>query len=119
VVREQAARIAMPRRFTLPMTEIWALQSRLESATRKRAARMLAHPRFRAAYDFLLLRALDDPRLRELAAFWTEAQQGGSPAPPAAPGADEAEPGAEAAPKKRRRRRRGAPKAGAPAADGD
>jgi poly(A) polymerase len=119
VVREQAARIAMPRRFTLPMTEIWALQTRLESATRKRAARMLAHPRFRAAYDFLMLRALDDPRLRDLAAFWTEAQRGGSPPPPVAPAGGEADAGAEAAPRKRRRRRRSGAKAGAPTADGD
>jgi poly(A) polymerase len=104
VVREQASRIAMPRRFTLPMTEMWALQARLESATRKRAARMLAHPRFRAAYDFLVLRALDDPRLRELADFWTAAQSGGGQAPPPEPGGGEG--GGEAEPKQRRRRRR-------------
>ncbi len=117
VVREQAARIAMPRRFTLPMTEIWAMQSRLEVATRKRATRLLAHPRFRAAYDFLCLRALDDPRLKELAAFWTEAQAGHVPAAPdAAAGSDAA---AEAAPKKRRRRRRsGGGGAAATPADG-
>lgn len=113
VVREQASRIAMPRRFTLPMTEIWALQTRLESATRKRAARLLAHPRFRAAYDFLVLRALDDPRLRDLVAFWTEAQQGGAPAPPNGPADGDA--AADAVPKKRRRRRSTA----RPAVDGD
>ncbi len=116
VVREQASRIAMPRRFTLPMTEIWALQSRLEVATRKRATRLLAHPRFRAAYDFLCLRALDDPRLKELVAFWTQAQEGQAPAAPG-PAAGDAEGGAEAAPKKRRRRRRSP--GGAPAAPAD
>jgi poly(A) polymerase len=116
VVREQAARIAMPRRFTLPMTEIWALQSRLEVATRKRATRLLAHPRFRAAYDFLALRALDDPRLKELVAFWTQAQEGHAPAAPG-PAAGEDDAGAEAAPKKRRRRRR-SPGAAATPADG-
>ena len=115
VVREQASRIAMPRRFSLPMTEVWALQARLESATRKRAARLLAHPRFRAAYDFLVLRALDDPRLRELVDFWTAAQAGSAPA---AAAADASADVAEAdEPKKRRRRRRRPGAAAAPADD--
>jgi len=115
VVREQASRIAMPRRFSLPMTEVWALQARLESATRKRAARLLAHPRFRAAYDFLVLRALDDPRLRELVDFWTAAQAGSAPA---AASADASADAAEAdEPKKRRRRRRRPGAAAAPADD--
>jgi poly(A) polymerase len=37
--------------------------------------RLLAHPRFRAAYDFLLLRASESPALTELAEWWTHAQQ--------------------------------------------
>jgi poly(A) polymerase len=116
VVRTQASRIAVPRRFTLPMEEIWTLQTRLEQATRKRAARMLAHPRFRAAYDFLCLRALDEPRLKELAEYWTKAQAGSAGEPPPAPGTGET--GAEPAPVKRRRRRRRAVGSAPEAPDG-
>ncbi len=108
VVRTQASRIAMPKRFTLPMQEIWMLQTRLELSTRKRSARLVAHPRFRAAYDFLCLRALDEPALKELVAFWTQQQAGAAsalPMPVAAADVDDAE-APEAAPKKRRRRRR-------------
>jgi len=63
--------ITLPRRFSLPMQEIWSLQSRLTVTTGKRPLRLLAHPRFRAAYDFLLLRAEADPELASLAQWWT------------------------------------------------
>src|SRR3546814_6354599 len=61
VTVHQLSTIALPRRFSLPMQEIWLLQSRLSSAQsgprpRKRVMRTLAHPRFRAAFDFLVLR---------------------------------------------------------------
>lgn len=75
VLREQTCIVAIPRRFTLAIEEIWALQSRFEQRTRKRAFRLLAHPRFRAAYDFLLLRVDESPELAELAAWWTDAQE--------------------------------------------
>src|SRR3546814_9174223 len=61
VTVHELSTIALPRRFSLPMQEIWLLQSRLSSAQsgprpRKRVMRTLAHPRFRAAFDFLALR---------------------------------------------------------------
>lgn len=77
VLREQAARVAIPRRFTLTIEEIWSLQPRFTQRTRKRAFKLLEHPRFRAAYDFLVLRAEGSPQLTELANWWTEAQQVG------------------------------------------
>ena len=49
--------MAVPKRYSLPMREIWMLQLRLERKGGKRSLRVLGHPRFRAAYDFLLLRA--------------------------------------------------------------
>ena len=52
VISQQIARIAMPRRFTNVTREIWALQLRLQRPSR-RSDRLLEHPRFRAAYDFL------------------------------------------------------------------
>jgi poly(A) polymerase len=74
VIIEQAQRIAIPRRFTVTMLEIWSLQPRFEQRLRKRVFRTLAHPRFRAAFDFLLLRAVESEHTAELAQWWTEAQ---------------------------------------------
>jgi poly(A) polymerase len=56
VTVHQLETIALPRRFSLPMQEIWLLQSRFSLRQRKRVFRTLAHPRFRAAFDFLGLR---------------------------------------------------------------
>jgi poly(A) polymerase len=56
------------------MQEIWVLQPRLEQRIKKRVFRTLAHPRFRAAYDFLLLRADEGPDVAELGQWWTRAQ---------------------------------------------
>lgn len=73
----QALRIVIPKRFALPMREIWLLQPRLEQRRGPRAKRLLTHPRFRAAYDFLLLRAqAGEPGMQELADWWTQAQDG-------------------------------------------
>ena len=74
VIAEQVKRVAFPRRFTTVSREIWSLQPRLERRSPKGAARLLAHPRFRAAYDFLLLRAQSGEIDPELAAWWTEIQ---------------------------------------------
>ena len=78
-IANQVRQIAIPRRFSVPMREIWQLQPRFANQKGKRALRLMEHPRFRAAYDFLLLRALVDDELSETAAFWTELQElGGS-----------------------------------------
>ncbi|HWS40180.1 MAG TPA: polynucleotide adenylyltransferase PcnB [Arenimonas sp.] len=74
VTMRQIERIAVPRRFSMPMHEIWQLQTRFAQRQRKRVFRMLAHPRFRAAYDFLELRAFGAPELEEELAFWRDAQ---------------------------------------------
>jgi poly(A) polymerase len=75
VMGEQCQRVAIPRRFTLTMEEIWALQPRFEQVQRKRVFRLMAHPRFRAAFDFLLLRAAESPAIHELGKWWAHAQQ--------------------------------------------
>src|SRR6185369_14455684 len=74
VMAEQANQVAIPKRFGIVMQEIWTLQPRFEQRLKKRVFRLLAHPRFRAAYDFLLLRAAESPALAELAEWWTQAQ---------------------------------------------
>jgi poly(A) polymerase len=56
VLDEQCRRVAIPRRFSVPAREIWELQLRLEKRQGRRAAALLTHPRFRAAWDFLVLR---------------------------------------------------------------
>ncbi|MBM7130743.1 polynucleotide adenylyltransferase PcnB [Dyella mobilis] len=75
VVAEQCQRVAIPRRFTITMEEIWSLQPRFEQIQRKKVFRLLAHPRFRAAFDFLLLRSAESPAMGELGQWWAHAQQ--------------------------------------------
>ncbi len=74
VVDGQLARISLPKRFSLPMREIWAMQPRLKKITGLRPVKLLEHPRFRAAYDFLLLRAEAGDDVGELSRWWTEFQ---------------------------------------------
>ena len=116
----QLGTVALPRRFSLPMQEIWLLQSRFASRQRKRVMRLLAHPRFRAAYDFLLLRLTASSEHAGDVAFWREAQTQSGEELSAALGVapprelDVEESGA-IAPKRRRRRRR--PGGAAPTAE--
>ncbi len=74
VIQAQVGYIAIPRRISLPVREIWALQVRLQVCSGKRPLRLLEHPRFRAAYDFLLLRAEAGEEVAELATWWTRLQ---------------------------------------------
>ncbi len=66
--------VSIPKRFSLQMRDIWCLQHRFEQKEGKRPLRLLHHPRFRAAYDFLLLRAESGEADPELAKWWTEFQ---------------------------------------------
>ncbi|HEX5339670.1 MAG TPA: polynucleotide adenylyltransferase PcnB [Gammaproteobacteria bacterium] len=74
VVDEQTAHVALPRRFVTPMIEIYQMQSRFLQREGKRPLRLLGHPRFRAAYDFLVLRAEAGDADRDLADWWTQLQ---------------------------------------------
>lgn len=74
VIERQLKSVSLPRRFSTPMREIWALQSRFTQTRGKRPLRLLSHPRFRAAYDFLLLRAQAGEADPELAQWWTDFQ---------------------------------------------
>lgn len=104
VIAAQAQHVAIPRRFTHMMEDIWELQPRFAHRTRKRAFRLLEHPRFRAAYDFLLLRAGESPQIAELGEWWTQAQE--MPSEELAEQLGSA-PRSGASTRKRRRRRRG------------
>jgi poly(A) polymerase len=65
---------AFPRRFSSPMKELLNMQWRFLHRQGARAARLLEHKRFRAAYDFLVLRASCGEVDRETVAWWTEIQ---------------------------------------------
>ncbi|MBU8974911.1 MULTISPECIES: polynucleotide adenylyltransferase PcnB [unclassified Lysobacter] len=108
VTVHQLETIALPRRFSLPMQEIWLLQSRFSQRQRKRVFRLLSHPRFRAAFDFLNLRLAASDEHADDVAFWREAQlHPGEALAVEAHAHHEVEPGEEGdAPRKRRRRRR-------------
>lgn len=74
VTVHQLSTLALPRRFSQPMQEIWLMQSRFPARQRKRVMRTLSHPRFRAAFDFLVLRQSASDEHGDDVAFWREAQ---------------------------------------------
>ena len=75
VLDRQRDALAFPRRFDGTIKEIWALQSRFEQRSGARPYRLLDHPRFRAGYDFLLIRARGGDAAEELADWWTRFQE--------------------------------------------
>lgn len=74
VTDEQADYTAYPRAISLAMRDVWQLQPRFNYRLGSRPLRLLSHPRFRAAYDFLLLRAETGSAEPELAEWWTQFQ---------------------------------------------
>jgi poly(A) polymerase len=74
-MRDAQSRIAIPRRFALGVREMFALQPRLEHPRGRRALRVLEHPRFRASYDLLLLRAQLGLASQEMVDWWTRLQE--------------------------------------------
>ena len=76
VISTQVRTTAIPRRFSAVTRQIWTMQPRFAKNQGKRWRRLLEEQKFRAAYDFLLLRAEEDPSLSELCEFWARAQVG-------------------------------------------
>lgn len=97
VLDRQVKTIAIPKRFSIPMKEIWELQIRMRNLRPQRVETTFAHPRFRAAYDFLLVREESGEALDNLGQWWTTYQQGNPDTP--------VERSSRPAPSKRRRRR--------------
>ena len=101
IIQRQARIMALPKTVGFPVREVWSLQPRFEMIQEGRAFRLLTHPRFRAAYDFLVLRATTGEADPALADWWTRFQT-----------ASESEQksmirsGAHSAPRNRTRRRR-------------
>ncbi len=74
VLGKQKERLAIPHRYGATMKEIWLMQLRLDQRTGQRPFRLLEQPRFRAAYDFLLLRCASGEVEQELGLWWDEFQ---------------------------------------------
>ena len=75
ILSKQSKYISIPKRFTQAMREMWLLQYKLPKRYGNRAYKSLEHPRFRAAYDFLLLRTLAGEEDPEIAQWWTDFQE--------------------------------------------
>lgn len=75
VLSEQCRIIAIPKRLTNVMSDIWRLQLRIRKREGKRAFAILEHPKFRAAYDLLEMRSsIEKGELLDLAKWWDEFQ---------------------------------------------
>ena len=70
VLETQTDKLAIPRRFTATMKEIWSLQPRFEHRSGRRPFGLLEHPRLRGGYDFLHLRAESGEIPREIVEWW-------------------------------------------------
>ena len=100
VISKQQMFTSIPRRISVPMKEIWDLQLRLAKRGGKRAHALVSHRRFRAAYDFLLLRGDVGEVSHDLGSWWTEFQEQD------ADGRKEMQQALQPTGKKRRRRRK-------------
>lgn len=74
VIGRQVQATSIPKRFSGPMKEIWEMQMRLPRRQGKRAFMAMSHPRFRAAYDFLLVRESAGEIEPGLGKWWTDFQ---------------------------------------------
>ena len=74
VISQQLQHTAIPKRFLIPMKEIWFLQQRFGNRVGNRPYQLMEHKRFRAAYDFLLLREEAGEKTHDLGQWWTKFQ---------------------------------------------
>ncbi|MEC4748046.1 polynucleotide adenylyltransferase PcnB [Methylomicrobium sp. Wu6] len=74
ILSRQVKSTAIPRHISIAMREVWSLQPKFEQRVGPRPARLLTHPRFRAAYDFLLIRSETGNVEPDLAAWWGKFQ---------------------------------------------
>src|SRR4051812_13499980 len=95
----QCEKLAITRKLTATMREVWAMQPRFEQRSGQRAYRLLESPRFRMSYDFLALRAASGEVPAELEAWWRAFQSADADSRAAMLLPD-------TGPRKRRRRRR-------------
>lgn len=73
-VLDQSTVISIPKRFSITICEIWKLQNRFKHKKGKKTLQLLSHPRFRAAYDFMCLRAQAGEVDEQDCHWWTHIQ---------------------------------------------
>ena len=78
VLDAQCEKLALTRKLTATMREVWAMQPRFEQRGGQRPYRLVESPRFRMAYDFLALRAASGEVSPELEAWWRAFQSAGA-----------------------------------------
>ncbi|MFI4962856.1 MAG: polynucleotide adenylyltransferase PcnB [Legionellales bacterium] len=76
VIKKQSQKISIPKRLGVFIREVWHLQPRLVHPRKRQVGKILRHQRFRAAYDFLLLRAQAGEPYQNAAKWWTDLQDG-------------------------------------------
>jgi poly(A) polymerase len=75
VISKQTKQVLMPRWLSARVKDVWLMQYQLENCSIKKAKELIEHPRFRMAYDFLVLRSESiNPELAERAKYWTKLQ---------------------------------------------
>ena len=74
VLRDQHQLTAIPRKFQTYIKDIWVLQLKLESRIGQYPHKLVKHPRFRAAYDFLLIREAAAKEDSSIGDWWTKFQ---------------------------------------------
>ncbi len=104
VLDEQAGRLAIQRRFIGDMREIWMMQPRFERRTGRSPHALVRHPRFRAGWDFLMLRCESGEMPLELGQWWLDFSEADAPERQAM--LERAAPEAGTAKKRKRRSRR-------------
>lgn len=120
VLDTQTETLALQRRITTDMRDIWAMQPRFERRTGKSPYKLLEHPRLRAGYDFLLLRCESGEIDMEIGDWWSAFIDADGPGREALLAKKPRVEGEGQAPKKKRRRRSGRKKPdGAPIASSD
>jgi poly(A) polymerase len=78
ILRNQQTITAIPRKFHSYIKDIWVLQLKLHSRIGKQPYKISKHPRFRAAYDFLLIREKASKCKSNLGDWWTKFQKNNS-----------------------------------------
>ena len=117
-IATQSSGMTIQRRFESDMREIWSMQPRFEKRVGRYPYRLIESPRFRAGYDFMLLRCATGEQNPALGEWWTSfiaAEPSGQEALMASAKNESGNSSANSPPKRRRRRK---PKA-ATLAEGD
>lgn len=73
-VLDQSTVTSIPKRFSVTICEIWKLQNRFEKKRGRKSLQLMSHPRFRAAYDFMCLRAHSGELDEQNCTWWTQIQ---------------------------------------------